>query len=142
MKSVAYFFGKKLSSDLNVPVGLIVSAYGGSPVQSWIPQEIINSESRYRKEKENRDAELKASEQTEEAYKKAMSDWISDSEAKGIQRENKLVQSITLPVNFEKSTLGNQMGEVLLSRELELDPTKINKELKVISTQNSLKTFL
>jgi sialate O-acetylesterase len=30
-----YYFGRKLNKDLNVPVGLIESAWGGSPIEPW-----------------------------------------------------------------------------------------------------------
>jgi sialate O-acetylesterase len=33
--ATAYFFGKKLFDDLHVPVGLIESAWGGTPSESW-----------------------------------------------------------------------------------------------------------
>ncbi|HOI49309.1 MAG TPA: sialate O-acetylesterase, partial [Prolixibacteraceae bacterium] len=57
LSAVAYFFGKKLTAELQLPVGLIVSSYGGSPVQSWIPSEIIDAESRYHSVKKERGAE-------------------------------------------------------------------------------------
>ena len=34
--AVAYFFAKKLREKLNVPVGLIVSSWSGTPAQSWV----------------------------------------------------------------------------------------------------------
>ncbi len=34
--AAAYFFAKDLQSKLNIPIGLILSAVGGSPVESWI----------------------------------------------------------------------------------------------------------
>jgi sialate O-acetylesterase len=36
---VAYFFGLKLHHELNVPIGLIDSSFGGSPIEPWIPSE-------------------------------------------------------------------------------------------------------
>ncbi|SHH02820.1 sialate O-acetylesterase [Flagellimonas flava] len=39
--SVAYFFGRKLHKELDVPVGLISSNWGGTPVEVWIPEELI-----------------------------------------------------------------------------------------------------
>ena len=33
---VAYFFGRKLLKELNTPVGLINSSWGGSPIETWI----------------------------------------------------------------------------------------------------------
>ncbi|MFD2967532.1 sialate O-acetylesterase [Sphingobacterium bambusae] len=34
--ATAYFFGKRLRQQLKVPVGLIVSSYGGSNVEAWM----------------------------------------------------------------------------------------------------------
>jgi len=34
---VAYYFGRKLHKDLDVPVGLLLSAWGGSLIEPWIP---------------------------------------------------------------------------------------------------------
>ena len=42
--AVAYFFGKKLHKDLNVPIGLIQSAWSGTPVELWEPEEVINND--------------------------------------------------------------------------------------------------
>jgi len=38
---VAYHFGCEIAKQVNVPVGLIVRAVSGSPIQTWIPKEII-----------------------------------------------------------------------------------------------------
>ena len=40
--AVAYFFGKILYETLNVPIGLIQNAVGGSPAQSWISKESLS----------------------------------------------------------------------------------------------------
>lgn len=40
--SIAYFIAKKLQKELNVPVGVINSSWGGTPAEVWTPEEIIN----------------------------------------------------------------------------------------------------
>jgi sialate O-acetylesterase len=35
--AVAYFFGRELHKELGVPVGLICSAWGGTPIEPWTP---------------------------------------------------------------------------------------------------------
>lgn len=40
--AVAYFFGKKLNTDLNVPIGLINASWGGTPAETWTPEKIIS----------------------------------------------------------------------------------------------------
>lgn len=42
--AVGYFFGKKLNKELNVPVGLIESAWSGTPVELWEPNEAFGND--------------------------------------------------------------------------------------------------
>lgn len=42
--AVAYYFGKMLSDSLNIPIGLICNAVGGSPLESWIERSILESD--------------------------------------------------------------------------------------------------
>ncbi|MBL0742668.1 sialate O-acetylesterase [Chryseolinea lacunae] len=39
--AVAYYFGKKLNTNLNVPIGLINVSWGGTPAETWLPREIV-----------------------------------------------------------------------------------------------------
>lgn len=42
--AVAYFFGKKLNSALNVPVGLVETCWGGSSAEVWTPDSLIRQD--------------------------------------------------------------------------------------------------
>lgn len=39
--AVGYFFARQLTKDKGVPVGLIVSAWGGTPAEVWAPAEVV-----------------------------------------------------------------------------------------------------
>ena len=39
--AVAYFFAKKLNQTLGIPVGLVNSSWGGSPIEAWMSAESI-----------------------------------------------------------------------------------------------------
>ena len=41
--SVAYFFGRDLQSELNIPIGLINTSWGGTPVETWIKKETLEA---------------------------------------------------------------------------------------------------
>ena len=41
MSGTGYFFAKKLSSELDVPVGIINASQGGSPIASWLSQKAL-----------------------------------------------------------------------------------------------------
>ena len=40
--AVGYFFAKRLTKSLNVPVGIIVNAWGGSRIEPWMTREVID----------------------------------------------------------------------------------------------------
>lgn len=42
VSAVGYFFAKKLQHQLNVPIGIISTAWGATPAEVWTPKEIIN----------------------------------------------------------------------------------------------------
>jgi sialate O-acetylesterase len=37
--AIGYFFSRKLNKELGVPVGIINSSWGGTPAESWMPEE-------------------------------------------------------------------------------------------------------
>ena len=41
--AVAYFFGERLQDELSVPIGLVQSAVGGSPIESWMSPEALSA---------------------------------------------------------------------------------------------------
>lgn len=43
--AVAYYFGKMLQQQLNVPVGLILNAVGGTPAEAWIDRTTMENNS-------------------------------------------------------------------------------------------------
>lgn len=46
--AVAYFFGRHLHKQLDVPVGLIVTAWGGTAAEVWIPEQLVEDTPRQR----------------------------------------------------------------------------------------------
>lgn len=42
--ATAWFFGVELSKKLGVPIGLIATAWGGTPAEAWTPLQIIESD--------------------------------------------------------------------------------------------------
>jgi sialate O-acetylesterase len=46
--AVAYFFGKKLHENLDVPIGLINASWGGSPAEVWFSAEVVEGNEQLR----------------------------------------------------------------------------------------------
>lgn len=41
---VGYFFGKSLQENLNIPLGLINTSWGGTPAEAWTPKEVVEND--------------------------------------------------------------------------------------------------
>jgi len=53
MSVIGYFFGKKINAVTKAPVGMIASYWGGTCVQSWIPQDVIQRDPELKRAAEN-----------------------------------------------------------------------------------------
>jgi sialate O-acetylesterase len=45
--AVAYFYGRELYKNLNVPIGLISDNYGGTPAEAWMKKEVLEKDSSF-----------------------------------------------------------------------------------------------
>ena len=45
--AVGYFFGRQLHQTLDVPVGLIDNAWGGSAAEAWVRRDVLESDGKY-----------------------------------------------------------------------------------------------
>jgi sialate O-acetylesterase len=43
--AIGYFFARKLNKELGVPIGVINSSWGGTPAESWMPEDVIQKDS-------------------------------------------------------------------------------------------------
>ncbi len=46
--ATAYFFGRRLHQELNVPIGLVKTTWGGTPCEAWISAESLGAEPKLR----------------------------------------------------------------------------------------------
>ena len=75
--AAAYFFGQELQQRLNVPVGLINSSWGGTPVQTWtsIKSHEALPELKPMVDDLRRQEEFYASGKAKAQYEKQLADW-------------------------------------------------------------------
>lgn len=48
--AVAYYFGRDLFKEKNVPIGLVHTSWGGTPAEAWTSAEMLNSMPEYKSE--------------------------------------------------------------------------------------------
>ncbi|MEN8829470.1 MAG: sialate O-acetylesterase [Lentimonas sp.] len=74
--AVAYYFGTRLQQELDVPVGLLLSAWGGTRIEPWTPPNGFEGIDSLRDIHQKVQKTLPSSPK----YKKAMNDYLSDLE--------------------------------------------------------------
>ncbi len=89
--AVGYFFARDLYEKLQVPVGLINSTWGGTPVESWMSAFALGSDPSFSFVGERWQKTLAEYPQKKAAYDAALAQWDKDSvAAKTAGKENEL----------------------------------------------------
>lgn len=128
--AVAYFFGRKLNKDLNIPISLINSSWGGTNIQTWISWDIMSKKPGYEKvnyqemEREMADRKVKL-EKFRESLKneKGMVEKWYDP-ALAIEGWKK----IQMPKIWEATEIGNADGVIWFKREFDLPASAEGKK--------------
>lgn len=75
--AVAYFLGRDLERDLDVPIGLIHSSWGGTKTQVWTPLDVMRADVRLAPILETEEARLKNLPAARKRYLQERLDWES-----------------------------------------------------------------
>jgi sialate O-acetylesterase len=78
--AAGYYFGVELERELNVPVGLINSSYGGSQAEAWTPVEYLNASPDLKPTVDRTITWNAEREKVRENYAAAIQKWREDSE--------------------------------------------------------------
>lgn len=120
--AVAYFFGRKLARELDIPIGLINSSWGGTNIQTWISWEVMSQKGNYR----NTDFKLLEAQTANyqsglQKYQEAMQ---QDKGIAGKWHEPSTAltdwKKTTLPNEFAATPVGNTDGIVWFRKDFEL----------------------
>ncbi len=75
--AVAYFFGRELHHELNVPVGLIQTCWGGTPAEAWTRHEVLAADTESRPIVERFEQAWSNYLQKMDDYSGKLCDWLS-----------------------------------------------------------------
>jgi sialate O-acetylesterase len=84
--AVAYFFGRELHRSLGTPVGLVLSAVGGTPIQAWTRRAALEAEPAAKESLEDWDARAANPGQAQGVHKLRMAQWekaVAKAKAEG-----------------------------------------------------------
>ncbi|WP_421871516.1 sialate O-acetylesterase [Marinoscillum sp.] len=126
--AVAYHFGRQLNNDLNIPVGLIHSSWGGTDIETWMSWEALTAVDGFQNldksayvERTEKSQEMMTQYQTALAKEPGMNQkWFSLSES-----EYQSWESIEMPKIWESTKIGNEDGIIWFAKSFELSEDQV-----------------
>ncbi|MDX8341248.1 sialate O-acetylesterase [Draconibacterium sp. IB214405] len=133
--AVAYYFAKKLQTTANIPIGILQSSWGGTPVEAWTSREMLLSEDVMRNKVLENDTV------TEDHFVKDSLDLIKfwdivynpkngmDTIIPKPNFKDKEWKTVTVPGNASEWEPEFYEGMIWLRKTIELDAQFVGKEL-------------
>ncbi len=73
--AVAYYFGRQLHKELNVPIGLIHTSWGGTPAEAWTRREVLKADADFAPILSRYDEAIAKYPQVKEEYEQKLEEW-------------------------------------------------------------------
>ncbi len=141
--ATAFFFGKKLMNELNIPIGLIHSSWGGTPVESWtsgkdlsvIPEykDLIENYADSKEELDNLVLWLNNLPQIDFTKNSDENFWkdieLFDQECSFVVYDDSKWLDVNMPSNFDKIGLNTFDGAVWYRKQIEIPEEWTHKDL-------------
>ncbi len=141
--ATAFFFGKKLYNDLKIPIGLIHSSWGGTPVESWISKENLvkldKYKETYRKIESNKaqfevlNTWLNKHEIINVNDKPEAEKWkdldLKDEECSSADLNDESWPEMNLPQLWEGTEIGAFDGVIWFRKNIEIPESWVNRNL-------------
>jgi sialate O-acetylesterase len=136
---VAWFFAKELFKKHSVPIGLVNTAWGGTPVESWMSREALSD---YPEIIANGEQYADCAKREEIAKKTGtgINKWETEliHEDAGLaekwqnpETDISAWEKITLPGNFSDAGLKNFCGVIWLAKDFDADASFVSQDIKV-----------
>ena len=74
--AVGYYFGKKIQSELQVPVGLILTSWGGTPSEAWTSPDALDTHPEFKGVREMKWNELNDYTEKKRLFVEGMTTWV------------------------------------------------------------------
>lgn len=151
--AIGYFYGRSLYQALKIPIGLIHTAVGGTPVEAWLPKEELRDYPDILAELSLWEDEETAERMLEENEKRVHA-WHQNALSKdlGLQQswqqnsDNlKTWEPIRLPDMFRDTGIGDFSGVIWLKRRFKVSEEDLNSEhfrLRLGTMINADETYL
>lgn len=138
--AVGFFFALDLYTKTKVPIGLINASLGGSPIEAWLPEEVIRSFPKDYQELKRFQEEGVIS-RVEKADQQKSVSWHQeliqkDRGIKGHWKDQPARsvnwKTMSVPGYWADQGLGKVQGAVWFKKEVFVEPSKINAKAKLV----------
>ncbi len=132
--AVGYFFGRELQRDLDVPVGLIHTSWGGTIAEAWTSAESLNTMDDFRPAVSAFQQMVAAQAEGQDKFNELMAKWWKDNDPGTRQSWSSADtktddwMTIVVPGNWEDRGLGAFDGIVWLQKAFDLPAGAAGKE--------------
>ncbi|MHB1688491.1 MAG: sialate O-acetylesterase [Ignavibacteriaceae bacterium] len=141
--AAAYFFGRKLFKELNVPIGLIFSSWGGTKIQPWISGKYLQQMPEYKSivaqmaqvsgEVKKINGWIYRHPVIDISAKDPVNKWenleFGDSLCPKPDFDDSNWRTMKLPVYWESTEVGDFDGVVWFRKKIEIPKTWLNQDL-------------
>jgi len=142
--ATAYIFGKKLHDELGIPIGLIESAWGGTPAEAWISSEVLENAGEFISDIQGIKESIPIFEEYQtwlNGHKQLVPDKVGEEQWKDLIFNDEKVPLpdyddsswpvMNLPRQFEAAT-GDFDGVVWFRKKVEIPQEMAGKELMLV----------
>ncbi len=130
LSAAGFFFAKRMQAELNVPIGLVLNAMGGSTIEAWLPEEALGQFGNYTelidefRAPDALDNRIKAEEQAAMQWFESLNKGNEIETASAVPAD---AESYSVPGMFFDTPLDGYTGSVWFYKEIELDFTPENE---------------
>lgn len=139
--AVGYYFARKLQQELGVPVGILHSSWGGTPVEAWASRDKLNTIDWAKPILQRFDAAVKVYPKAKADYDNAMKRWretrngpANTGEKAGYAKpdfDDQKWKTMSLPQTWEKGGLPDKDGVVWFRKTIDLPDGWQDQALKL-----------
>lgn len=139
--ATCYYFAKKLNEELGVPVGIINTSWGGTPVESWIPGDFIKNVPEYSQIVNNiNESKSKADEKerwilSRPRVERNNQPWeninLDDQKLSQKDFNDNAWKTMSIPRSWESDVIKTFDGVVWFRKKIKITPEMAGKELVI-----------
>ena len=133
--AVGYYFGREMHRELNVPIGLVHTSWGGTPAESWTSDKGLDPFREFRKQTDAVEAMAKPGAlSTTDLVEK----WVKDNgeDLSGANVDDSDWETVDLPARFNRIGLGGHRGVVWFRKTVELPLELPNLDAYLVTGSN------